>query len=514
MTRLLLVALILLALCGTGSAGEPTTDLATAVERAAPGSVVRALPGRHSGPVRIERPITIIFEPGAVVAAREGGIGIEVVQTEGVTLDRPAVRGGKHGIVVRHSTEVRIDEASTFGAGYHGIFAQNSEVTITDCRVGNLREPVGQGVEIINSDGRPPSAVRGCVITGPAHEGIVSHVSKVTFADNTVVGTTERGVSITEMSQGRALRNVVQNAAGTAYWCGDMSMCTFLDNVATDVAVSTPGFRSSEGHGLVVQFHSHAALGGFEASGVAGRAVLEMSGSTSTPAPSGRPTLLPLVLFGGVLLGAPAALARLGGLRGWQLLLATAFGVQVLHQAEHGVQVAQAKVLGRPEAHGLAGAAFDNEWVHLEFNTVLFVALVLALAIGVRTRALLVGIGVQAYHEVEHVAKVVQHVRDGLNPAPGFAGAHADLVWFHFSINLVVTVLVGAAVVSALRRGAQAPSRLPTSWMRSSGWTIAARTWLAPEAPKMSPGASSAPASVASRSVSDHPSPSGARAHR
>ncbi len=514
MRRLLLAALLLLLTSGAGTAGAPVSDLAAAVAAAPAGSVLRAMPGHHAGPVVIDRPVTIVFEPGATVVAANEGIGIEIVETDGVTLDGATVTGGKHGIVVRHSTAVRFHDATAIDAGYHGIFVQNSEVTVAGCRIAGLTSPMAQGLEITNSDGRPASTVRGCRVTGPAHEGIVAHVSKVTFADNVVTGTTERGVSITEMSQGRALRNVVRDSSGTAYWCGDMSMCTFLDNRATGVEASTPGFRSSEGHGLVVQFHSHAVIGGFEATDFTGRAVLEMTGSVTTPAPSRVPDLWPLLLFGLVLLGAPAALARFGGLGGWQLLLATAFGVQLVHQAEHAAQVVQAKFLGRTDAHGVAGATFDNEWVHLEFNTVLLVALVLAVVACIRTPPLLAAVGVQAYHELEHGAKVVQYVRDGLTPAPGFAGTSADLVWFHFSINLVVTALVGAAVVSVIRAAPHLRRRPATTSRRSSGWTMAARTWLAPWAPKMSPGASNTPPSAASRAVNDHASPSGAGAQR
>ena len=515
---LFLATFFLLIMGNAPSAGHATTDLATAVARAPAGSVVRALPGEHPGPVRIERAVTIIFEPGAVIAVPEDAIGIEVRETDSVTLHGAAVVGGKHGIVVRHSTGVRLDDVVSTGALYHGIFAQNSEVFVGGCRVSRLRSPMAQGIEITNSDGRPPSTVRGCHVTGPAHEGIVSHVSKVTFADNIVAGTTERGISITEMSQGSALRNVVRDAAGTAYWCGDMSMCRFVDNVASDVQASTPGFRSSEGHGVVVQFHSHASLAGFEATNFEGRSVLEMTGSVTTAGPSRLPAVWPLVLFGAVLLGAPAALARMRGLSGWQLLLAVALGVQFVHQGEHVVQVIQAKALNRAQAHGLAGAAFDNEWVHLQFNTILLIALVAAVAGGVRNRPLLVALGVQAYHQLEHVAKVVQYVRDGLVPAPGIAGARADLVWFHFAINLTVLVLIAGAAWATLRRSGtpsdQRPRRRATSSIRASGWTTAARTWVPPWAPKMSPGARSTPPSAANRAVKDHASPSGAAAHR
>lgn len=45
---------------------------------------------------------------------------------------------------------------------------------------------------------------------------------------------------------------------------------------------------------------------------------------------------------------------------------------------EHVVQVIQKFLLGFEKAHGLLGAAFDFEWVHFVYNTLLEPALILS----------------------------------------------------------------------------------------------------------------------------------------
>ena len=152
-------------------------------------------------------------------------------------------------------------------------------MTITDCVISDLKADYPQGVEIINSDARPPSLVEGCVIYGPVVEGLVSHISHVTFRNNRVTGSTERGIAVTEMSDGRMEGNRVSDAVGAAFYCGDMSHCSVVDNLVDGVASEGVGFRSSEGHGLVVYFHSQAFVEGLEVAGAAGEDVLVMLGS-------------------------------------------------------------------------------------------------------------------------------------------------------------------------------------------------------------------------------------------
>ena len=137
-------------------------------------------------------------------------------------------------------------------------------------------------------------------------------------------------------------------------------------------------------------------------------------------------------------------------------IFAAALALQLFHQLEHVVQVAQAKFLGIKPAHGLLGSWVDLEWVHFVYNNGLYVLLVLATLAVLRERRVRPPIGwlwlgavlaVQTYHVFEHVVKIAQHLSTGADPAPGILGFVIDLVWLHFAINLVVTVcMIGAFV--------------------------------------------------------------------
>ena len=253
-------------------------DLAAAIAAAEPGAVLELARERYSGPIVIDKSLTLIGVEGAVIEAPDDVPGITVLDTSEVTLRGLRIEGGSSGILVRRSLAVVIDEVTVEAALWHGILAQDSEVAISQCLITGLRAPTPQGIEIINSDRRPPSLVRGCRIEGPVFEGVVAHVSHVTFEDNEVVGSTERGIIITEMSDGRMEGNRVVDAQGSAYFCGDMSNCSIVNNVVDGIA---PGqeHRSAQGHGVVVHYHSSAYVDGLDASGVQGELVLLMLGS-------------------------------------------------------------------------------------------------------------------------------------------------------------------------------------------------------------------------------------------
>lgn len=145
-------------------------------------------------------------------------------------------------------------------------------------------------------------------------------------------------------------------------------------------------------------------------------------------------------------------------IRSWDAwrIFAAALALQLFHQLEHVVQVAQAKVFGIKPAHGILGSLVDLEWVHFVYNNGLYILMVIATVIVLRDRRIRPPIGwlwlgaalaVQTYHVFEHVVKIAQHITTGADPAPGILGFVVDLVWLHFSINLAVTVcMIGAFV--------------------------------------------------------------------
>ena len=275
----LLLAALVLASCDAAGDSRPPRELSELIETAEPGAIIQVAAGRHSGPLMIDKPISLVGGGDSVIVGTADQPAISITGVSGVVLSNLTIDGGKSGIEVRHATEIVFDKLTIRNAQWHGIFVQDGSVTVTDCVISDLMAPYPQGIEINNSDARPPSIVEGCVIHGPVVEGLVSHISHVLFRNNLVTGSTERGISVTEMSDGRMEGNRVSDAIGAAFYCGDMSHCSVVDNFADGVAAEGVGFRSSEGHGLVVHFHSQAFVEGLEVEGAAGEDVLVMLGS-------------------------------------------------------------------------------------------------------------------------------------------------------------------------------------------------------------------------------------------
>lgn len=153
-------------------------------------------------------------------------------------------------------------------------------------------------------------------------------------------------------------------------------------------------------------------------------------------------------------------------------VFAAALALQAVHQIEHLAQLVQAKILLIKPAHGLFGSIFDNEWVHVVYNGGLFVLLVLTTVTLVRERVARRPIGwlflggalaVQSYHVVEHAVKLAQHLTTGVDPAPGVLGQILDLVWLHFTFNLIVLLLMVAGFLGLGLHHELAPLRATVS---------------------------------------------------
>ncbi len=270
-----IVALVLAACGETTRAVEPGEPLAEIIATASPGTVLHLEAGSHSGPIVVDRPVELVAEPGAVVTGVPGSPAV-LVASNAVTLRDLVVSGGDTGIHVVDSVDVVLEGVEVRGSQWHGILVDDSSVTVTDCLVWGLEAELAQGLEIRNADGRPESLVQGCRIEGPLYEGLVAHVSHVRFIDNVVVGSRERGVYITEMSDGRMEGNTVANSQGAAFFCGDMSRCTVVDNMADGIGSGKQGQTSGGGHGVVVHAQSAAFIDGLAWDDLAGDPVMVM----------------------------------------------------------------------------------------------------------------------------------------------------------------------------------------------------------------------------------------------
>jgi parallel beta-helix repeat protein len=277
--KIRLVPMILAALVLPACAAprvEPGEDLSAAIAAAHAGDRIVLASGRHAGPIVIDKPLTLIGREGAVVYGPDDVAVIVVTGTAEVTIRGLTVEGGYTGIDVRESDDVTLDRVSITGAVWHGIFVHDAEVVITDCSVSGMRGPSPQGIEIINSDAREESLVEGCHIRGPVVEGIVSHVSHVRFRNNTVTGSTVRGIAVTEMSAGTVEGNQVFDAIGTAYYCGDGAMCSIVGNSAERIGGDGTGITGNRGHAVLVQYHAMAFVEDTTFSGLSGEQLLVM----------------------------------------------------------------------------------------------------------------------------------------------------------------------------------------------------------------------------------------------
>src|SRR5690606_23105900 len=111
--------------------GEPGQRLQPLVDAAQPGDTIRLAPGRHAGPVRIERSLALVGEPGAVLAGTGRGsvvtvsgddVRIEGLEITGSGRDLPAMDSAV--LVTREARRARVRGnrlvGNLFGVYLHG----------------------------------------------------------------------------------------------------------------------------------------------------------------------------------------------------------------------------------------------------------------------------------------------------------------------------------------------------------------------------------------------------------
>lgn len=448
---------------------SPTRSMQAVLDAASSGATVLLLPGRHEGPVRVTKPVTLIGAAGAAIAAPRDTDAAVTIAAPGVTLARVTVRGGWTGVDLLRATGASLSDVYVRGAVSEGIRVYAAPAVIERVDVRDLVSGHAQGIEVLSA---PATVVTDSVVVG-GKVGIVAHLSDVAFRRNRVGGTTAAGIMIREMSRGSARDNVVTNAAGAGLYCGDQSRCSFADNRVTRVVPGDPG-RSSAGWGAVVHFYSTASFQNDVLSGVAGELGI-FTGSRTTPRSPlelGREeaALLPVLAASGValflVLVAFVVAGRVTSTRAVQatarlhmvilLLLVAGVAVQTFHMAEHVLQVFRVHWDGVPSKGGIIGRVAEPEWVHFAYNALVLAALAVILrlarrgrmpwdATGAGHRLIAAAALIQSYHVFEHSVKLGQHVATGAKVNPGVLGNHIDLVWLHFTINLAVYGAVIAA---------------------------------------------------------------------
>lgn len=468
------VAAVLLAIGATTSRpvlevgpGAPVQDLISAVPE---GWTIRLAPGSY-GPLVVDRPVDVAGTEGAVIAAGDAEAGV-VVTADGASVSGLAISGGASGLMVREAQRVAISDIKVRGARTHGIEIVDASVELRDADIAGLVSPYAQGIEIRNSDGRPDSSIRGSVVRG-GQEGIVSHVSEVVIEDNDVRATTMRAIAVTEMSDGWIFDNTIAGAEGAGIYCGDMSRCESAGNRVSLVEAGEGG-RSSQGWGLVVNYHASASSTGDELAGVAGETLTLIGSRITQRSPlepgAGSRAVWPALAAVAIALGGLAVIYLLvrRGLRAplgstlastttrgraagqaFTAIMATGLAIQTFHMSEHALQLYRVKFDGVPSRGGIVGPVVEAEWIHFFYNGAVWAAMALLLVARRRgwkprgnllagDRLLVAATVLQGYHFIEHSLKLSQHLATGSKVNPGALGHQVDLVLLHFSINLAV----------------------------------------------------------------------------
>ncbi len=162
------LALAALAVLGSAHAVEhrvePGTALQPLIDAAAPGEVLRLAPGRHAGPLLVDRPLALVGEPGAVIVGTGKGsvvtvtapdVRIEDLEITGSGIDVPAMDSA----ILLHRTAPRavvrgnrlID--NLFGVYLHGAAESLVEGNVIDGRQDLRMAEAGNGVSIWNAPG-------------------------------------------------------------------------------------------------------------------------------------------------------------------------------------------------------------------------------------------------------------------------------------------------------------------------------------------------------------------------
>lgn len=208
------------------------------------------LHGTVQGPLVIRHAETLV---GGVV---KGGIEI---RADHVTLRRVTVVGGTYGINVEHADHVMLDRVRLLHFTLDAIRATDAGVMVKDCSVTAPAGPLTTGVLISYSMGRSMSMVSGCTIVG-VREGIATHSSMVDVMDNHVVGTSVRGISLSEMSMDHASGNVVESPNGIGIVCMDHSVCEIEHNTVAGAKVDGAGDPSRHGVAIEAYFYAEAQV--------------------------------------------------------------------------------------------------------------------------------------------------------------------------------------------------------------------------------------------------------------
>lgn len=394
-----------------GLAGRPITtvtvpagaDTQAFLDAVPEGSTVRLASGVHRGPFLVDKALTLVGEVGTRIVAPVYSDAALHVTAGDVLISNLHVMGGWTGIDLDDAVGSVVRDVRVTGADLQGIRVYKAAALVDSVSVSGLLDPHAQGIEILSA---PDVVVRNSHVTG-GKIGIVAHLSDSLFEDNVVAGTSLVGLMIREMGRGTARDNEVVNASGAGLYCGDMALCAFENNQVEPISAANTT-RPGGGWGLVVNYRATASTKGDVLAGDAGSAVALSHGRLVAESP--------LRLGDGAAAILPVSAATLAALAAVGLLYLAARRI-----LPSGIST-----------RTYAGAAAAG------------------------TALLLVGVGVQSFHMVEHVIQFFRVHMEGVPSRGALVGSVVDTEWVHFAYNALV--LGGLAALLLLRRRGWRPS--------------------------------------------------------
>ena len=245
----------------TATLSVPTgyATIQAAIDAAPAGALVRVGSGSFSGPLVIEKPLSLVGAPDGTT--RIGGditmAIITVRNTHDVTIAHLVVEGGEYGIVVDESTAVRILGSWVRSADFAGIRITRSAALIQGNEVRAGFGPYGMGIELANTVSRPPSLIQNNAVSGSTKEGIVLHNAHAMIERNLIRENGFRGVAINEMSMARVVGNTITDNADAGIAVVDYSMAETDGNDIRRVRLGPEGTAS----GIRSVYYAEVLLG-------------------------------------------------------------------------------------------------------------------------------------------------------------------------------------------------------------------------------------------------------------
>ncbi|MCZ6518426.1 MAG: right-handed parallel beta-helix repeat-containing protein [Actinobacteria bacterium] len=228
--------------------------LAAAIHEAPDGATIRLAPGRYVEQVVIDRPVTILAEPGTVeLVGIPGSTVITIAGTTGVTLQGLTIVGGDTGVAVMHSSDVTIADNIIVESGYRGVDVVSAAATVIGNQIKPAPGPYVIGIRVANATSWPDSVISSNVVDHAGGYGIAVNFANAMVKSNDVIGGNRAGIAINEMSLADVLGNTVNEAPRYGILVHDMSHAVVTDNRI--VGAEEP---------IKLTFHSTAELSGNE----------------------------------------------------------------------------------------------------------------------------------------------------------------------------------------------------------------------------------------------------------